>query len=335
MKYGFFCLLCVGALVLAEPALALTISPVRLEVGSDPGQTLTGEIQLFNEEVEAKTFYSSAANFESRGESGAPYFLPNVDEDLASWIEIQEAVTLEPNERIAVPFLINVPGDAKPGGHFAAIFWGTSAPETSGGGQVSVGGKLGMLILLSVTGDLGISDGPALELSLKDGARWTDSLPVSFVYRFVNSGRERIKPAGELTIKNFFGQNVSTLNANRRDGNVLPGSARQFELFWIEHNQDPLQIVESGILDSRSGFWAAISRQWSDWAIGPYSANLNLNYDRDNKLINAEVKFWIFPWQILSLVFGSLILFFGLGRWGLRRYNRWIIARASAGRLNE
>lgn len=143
-------------LIFIQPVFALTISPVRVEISGDPGQTLHGEMELLNEQQESKTFYSSTANFEARGESGAPYFLPDANTGLASWINVQDKnVVLKAGERKTVPFTIQIPQGTEAGGYFAAIFWGTSPPQTHGGGQqVAVGGKLGVLILLSVTGEI-------------------------------------------------------------------------------------------------------------------------------------------------------------------------------------
>ena len=140
-------------LILIQPAFALTISPVRMEISGDPGQTLNGQIELFNEQSETKTFYSSAANFEARGDSGAPYFLPDTNKGLASWIKAQESITLKAGERTKIPFTIQIPTGTEAGGYFAAILWGTS-PAGQQSGQVSVSGKLGVLILLSVKGEI-------------------------------------------------------------------------------------------------------------------------------------------------------------------------------------
>ncbi|MDP3793808.1 MAG: hypothetical protein Q8R07_03590, partial [Candidatus Uhrbacteria bacterium] len=186
-------------LIFIQPVLALTISPVRMEIAGDPGQTLRGEIELFNEQGETKTFYSSAANFEARGDSGAPYFLPDTTKGLASWITVQDNVVLKADERKIIPYTIQIPQGVEAGGYFAAIFWGTSPPGRQGGEQVYVSGKLGMLVLLSVTGELK-EGGGLLDLKMDEGSRVVSSFPITFAYRFSNDGSERVKPTGELKI---------------------------------------------------------------------------------------------------------------------------------------
>jgi len=98
------------AMVVVLPfwAEALTVSPVRFEIAGEPGQELLGEITLFNEEDEARIFYSSSENFEARGEGGTPHFLPGI-EGLAAWITAPSQVVLEPGERKTIPFSIKIP----------------------------------------------------------------------------------------------------------------------------------------------------------------------------------------------------------------------------------
>ena len=322
-------------LIFVQPVFALTISPVRMEISGDPGQTLQGELELLNEQKESKTFYSSAQNFEARGESGAPYFLPDTSKDLASWIRVQESVTLKPDERKTIPFSVEIPRNTEPAGYFAAIFWGTSPPQTQGGGEVTIGGKLGVLILLSVSGETQ-EGGGLLDLKIEEGGRFVNSLPIKFVYRFSNDGSERVKPTGELKIKNLFGFTTVTLNANPQSGNVLPGSIRKFSAIWSgEDQQDKTAVTatEETAKDGQ-GFFAAVKNQWKNFALGLYKAKLNLTYGKlseaeaTNKA-EASYRFFVVPWQLLSIIIVILGIIGFLAFVGLKKYNRWIIAKAT------
>ncbi|MEK7510374.1 MAG: hypothetical protein AAB567_02330 [Patescibacteria group bacterium] len=317
-----------GAVIFTFPVHALTISPVKMEISGDPGQTLLGEIELFNEQDEIKTFYSSSQNFEARGESGAPHFLPDTNEGLASWIEIQENVTLKAQGLKKIPFSIQIPESAQAGGYFAAILWGSSPAPQQEGGQVAIGGKLGMLILLSVHGE-SKEGGGLLDFKIDEGGRVVNSLPITFTYRFSNKGTERIKPTGELKVKNLFGFTVVTLDANRPDGNVLPGSVRKFQMVWAEKNQEKSDVV-SVEKEEDGGFFSAVGNQWSNFALGPYNAKLSIAYGKDNKTAEASYRFFVIPWQLLSIVIFILALL-GFGGWfGLKKYNHWIISKASS-----
>jgi len=323
-------------LIFIQSVFALTISPVRMEISGDPGQTLHGQIELFNEQGETKTFYSSTANFEARGESGAPYFLPDTNKGLASWITVQESATLKAGERKEIPFTIQIPQSTEAGGYFAATLWGTS-PAGELGGQVSVSGKLGVLILLSVKGEIK-EGGGLLDFKIEEGGRFVNSLPITFVYRFSNDGSERVKPTGELKVKNLFGFTTVTLNANPQSGNILPGSIRKFSIVWAEKNQEKSAVVSLPTTEESPGFFGAVKNQWQNFALGLYKAELNLSYGKlseaeaTNKA-EASYRFFVVPWQLLSIIIFILAVIGFIGWFGLKKYNRWIIKKAQGGKF--
>lgn len=293
---------------------ALTISPTKVEVAIDPGQTAIGEIELFNEESETKTFFTSFENFEPRGETGAPFFV-GTQGGLATWMGSQASVTLAPGERVAVPYNITVPTDATPGGHFAAIFFGSQPPAGDGAGEVAIGGKVGTLILLRVNGEVGESGG-VLEFGTAEQKRLFNSLPVLLSYRFNNTGGDRVVPRGEVAITNIFGMHVATLNANQTEGSVLPSSVRRFEVIWGEP-----RVVEN---DSTPSFFQTVSHQLNNFRFGIYSATMSLTWGETQQSTTTSFTLFAFPWQLLLCFVITLIVLFFV----LRAYNRFIIARA-------
>ena len=295
-------------------ALALTISPVKVEVTGNPGQTLQGELTLLNEQKENKTFFSTFENFEPSGETGSPKFVGAKD-GLATWINTQASVDVATDETIKVPYSITIPNNAEPGGYFAAIFWGEQNPDTQAGGEVSIGGKIGVIILLRVAGDIeevaGISD-----FTTADGKKFKTNLPVIFNYRFKNSGGDRVVPLGDITIKNIFGFVAATLPANSKEGSVLPDSARKFEVLWGESTNE----------DEVRSFFTTAKDQLKNFHVGPYKANLSLVYGATNQSATDDFWFFLFPWQLLLLAtLGLLIL--GIV---LKLYNAWIISKSKS-----
>jgi hypothetical protein len=317
-QFVFAAILALGAsLFLISPVSALTVSPVRFEIQGDPGQTLFGEIELHNEQAITRTFYSSFENFEARGEGGEPRFVPGRT-GLAAWIETEPRIVLEPEERKKIPFSINIPLNADPGGHFAAIFFGTAPPEQAPGQEgVVVGARIGVLVLLSVAGEIKEGGGIA-EFGTEN--RFFTSLPVAIFYRFANDSGDRIMPRGEIKIRNTIGMKTAVLDANPVLGNILPGSVRRFEAKWGEEEK------EQGI-----GFWGTVGHQWRNFAFGAYSANLNLSW-QEGVSAKANARFFVIPWQLLSVMIVILVIAGFFAVIGIRKYNRWIISKAMAGR---
>ena len=315
-------LICAVGVSIATPVFALTVSPARFEITGDPGTTLSGEIEVFNEQEGTRTFFTSYENFEPSGDSGAPHFIGAKD-GLATWIRSDSKVILESGRRVVIPFSIVIPQNAEPGGHFAAIFFGSQAPGTQGGGEVSIGGKIGVLVLLRVSGEV-TEGGGLLEFAAKDNQRFFSTLPVAFMYRINNTGGDRVVPHGEVTIKNTIRITSAKLLANENEGSVLPSSARKFEVVWGE------EFVSTSEESESPGFFSMAGRQLKDFHLGWYTANLNLVWGDDaSQTASAAYSFFIIPWQLLLIVIiiGGVLWF--AGTIGLRKYNRHIIAQAT------
>lgn len=296
-------------------ASALTISPTKIEVAVDAGQTAIGEIEIFNEQSDTKTFYTTFENFEPRGETGAPYFTDSKD-GLATWITSTQSFEIKPGEKIVVPYSIAVPEETPPGGYFAGIFFGTQPPASNGESEVSIGGKVGSLVLLRVNGDIS-EEGGLLDFKAGEKGRFLTTLPIAFSHRFNNNGGDRVVPKGQLTIKNSFFQTSAELAVNGSEGSVLPNSIRKFETVWSD-----------GELAPDASFFATAKYQLSHFHIGFYQAELNVTWGESNQSGIAKTWFIIFPWQLLLVVGGVLIVL----SQGLRFYNRAIINRASSKR---
>ena len=300
----------------AHKAHALTLTPIRLEVAGDPGQTLTEHVTLINELKTSETFYTSFENFSAQGETGDPTWSIPTD-DLGTWMSADGTVTLLPGEQKNITFTIAIPKDAEPGGHFAGIFWGTT-PELQPGGQVAIGAKTGVLVLLSVSGATN-EKGGILEFATKNKQTFFTALPVDFYYRFQNSGSDRVKPDGSIVLKDTIGLASAEISGNPIQGNILPNSVRKLESMWGTPDTET---------SSDRGFFAQAGYEWHNFAFGHYTAKLNLTYGKNNEMVVASYGFWVFPWQLTIIVIVLLALLYLIIHTGLRRYNKWVIGRA-------
>jgi hypothetical protein len=223
-------------------------------------------------------------------------------------------VVLGKGEQKKIPFSIKVPKGAEAGGHFAAIFLSTAPPSTKGG-QVSVGAKIGVLVLLRVSGDIK-EGGGVLDFKTLENQSFFTSLPVNFSYRFQNSGNDRVNPSGTIQINNSFGLKSDVVDANPAKGNILPQSIRRFDVVW---GQDVNSLKE--------GFVESLKAQFKHFAFGFYTAHLELIYGT-NGTTSLSKTFFVFPWQLLLVSFFILGFGFIILRQIIVRYNRWIIQKA-------
>ncbi|MFM2424085.1 MAG: hypothetical protein RLZZ70_474 [Candidatus Parcubacteria bacterium] len=313
MKASFVVLLAllIGSVLVPQEAFALTISPTKIEVAGDPGQTIIGEIELFNEQTDTKTFFTSYENFEPRGETGSPYFVGG-GSGLATWITTAESYTIAPSDRVTVPYTITIPASATPGGYFSAIFFGSQPPTTSeSGGEVAIGGKVGSLVLLRVNGPVDESGG-VLDFLAGEGKTVFGALPLTFAYRLNNTGGDRVVPRGELIVRNMFGGKAVTLSANQNEGSVLPNSTRRFEVLWGD------------AAPTDASFMSAVRHQLRNLHIGLYTATLTLVWGETEQTATEKVRIILLPWQLLTVVTITLVFLYFI----LKFYNRLIVARA-------
>lgn len=302
---------------------AMTITPVRYEVQGNPGETVTKEMTIINEYNTSVTYYSSFANFEAQGETGSASFVEPKD-DIGTWITTESSVTLLPGEQKTVNFSIKIPQNAEPRGHFGVIFWGTSPETNAEGKQLAVSAKTGLLVLLSVSGNVK-EGGGLLVFSTLNNQFWYNSLPVSFIYRFQNAGGDRIKPAGAIQIRDTAFLPTKKLDANPVNGNILPNSTRKFSIDWVKYVEPEGAPAINGVVKN---FFHRAIYQWKNFAVGLYSANLSLVYGLQQQHVNQRVFFFVFPWQLLICLIVLLLIIFFVGKKLINRYNKFIINQA-------
>jgi hypothetical protein len=305
---------------------ALTTTP-RLEINANPGETVHDAFRVQNEQRQSLTYFISYANFSSQDESGSPTF-SNRAEDLATWITTDQSITIGPGETKDIPVTINIPVNADPGGHYAAIFLQTTPPGETTSTQVSISAKLGTLILLRVGGEF-LQDADVLEFGTLKRKRVFTSLPITFYYRFQNTGEDHVKPLGDVIVSNTVGRSTKILPANPVDGSVLPKSIRRFETSWVRAGSPINEAVATELPLPPKDFWGAAKYQWHNFALGKYKAGLSIVYGtKELKSQNASFTFFVIPWQLLVVAIPSgvvlLIILWFLIKW----YNRYIVRRA-------
>ena len=187
-----------------------------------------------------------------------------------------------------------------------------------------MGAKTGTIVLLSVNGDV-LEAGGLISFNTQNKKFFYNSLPVSLEYRWKNDGNDRVKPAGNVVIRNIFYLPAARINANSVSGNVLPHSTRLFNIEWVKYKADKDKLPPTSFVNS---FFDRVSYQWKNFALGPYIANLDLVSGSEKIHSKKSLFLFVFPWQLLIIiVLISLIVFF-IGKKLLKVYNKKIIEKA-------
>src|SRR5207302_414507 len=94
------------------------------------------------------------------------------------------------------------------------------------------------------------------------------------------------------------------VNVNLPPRNILPNSTRKFE--------EPL---DKSVIGNKKLF-------------GRYHATLSVTYGKDHKKLTSNLTFWVITYRVVAIIIVLLIIGFVLLRFGIRRYNRYIVSRS-------
>ncbi len=308
------------ALLGGRSSNALTLVPPIKEIDANKGDTVTTQIVLVNNEAETKTYFSSTASIRSMDEQGRPIYLPEAEKfGLATWIEIAPGpFTLKPGDRTEISVVIKVPTNADPGGHYGAVLFTPEAPTLTAGNQVAVTTKLASILLMRIGGAIQES-GTIEQFVTTNGKTSFNRLPVDFTLRFMNSGNVHLRPTGKIEVRNMLGGTATVIPVNTEQHAILPQTTRVFDQRWLKADDD-----------GSKGFFKEFAQEWQNFALGPYTADVNLSYGLNNdKTATATVRFWVMPWRIIVLTIVAIILIILLIMFLVKRYNKWIISKAT------
>ena len=291
-----FFALCLGAalfFLLPSRALGVTVGPAKMEFRVDPGEAAKGVITLINDSNEAQTLYPDFEKFTEV--NGEKKFSPGEYTALTSWFDLPKSVTIEQGGQKKVPFVINVPENAPPGGHFAVIWWSTAPPK----GQVSIVTRAGILAYVQVSGEIS-EKGELRKFNTPNNGFFIGKLPDEFSVDFANLGNTYLKPKGEITIKNIFGSALADYKVNSKEKIIFP--------------ENVLSLDVAKKFEKRP------------FAFGLYQAEINLAWGEDGSgSAQKKIFFFVFPWKTVLIALGIFGALAGAAMFGVKRYNKWIV----------
>ncbi|MCK5416592.1 hypothetical protein KAI92_04150 [Candidatus Parcubacteria bacterium] len=270
--------------------LTLSITPPLIKNNINPGDVWQSSIKIINNNSGEIEVYVDVADFKGGSGAGTVEFLPfnsdpNASEYLLSrWIQIEKGpIRIGGFKSKEIPFVIDAPEGASPGGHYAAIIVGTKSGEQKQAGTgMSVSTKLSSLILLNVNGDIN-EKGYIREFS--SDKTFYKTADVNFDVVFENVGNVHIQPQGEIRVYNLFNKDKGavTINNNTEFGNVLPDEKRKWSFNWQGEN---------GIFE-----------------MGRYKAEILLGYGQEARQTESMfLYFWIIDLKIFAFIIGPFVI---------------------------
>ena len=263
-----------------ETARTITLSYPALVHKLNPGDKAQGITKITNRSSVPLTFKASVQDYVVLDTIGTPTILPpNTLSDkysAAAWIGITPGTfTLQPGAEQIINYFIQVPADARPGGHYAAITYVPVVTQGVNGSGSTVNSELGSLFYITISG-------PIHEQTLISkffANPFQEYGPVNILTQLKNLGDLHIAPKGTITVTGpFFNQTQSLATHN-----IFPGAARDFQ----------------------NTFGQSLM-------VGRYKATLMASYGSNGNLpLVATMYFWVFPWRVslvIILAIAALVL---------------------------
>lgn len=290
----------------ADSAQGIQVSPALVELNVKRGETYIINLRAINVTDGELLYGLTIADFVAAGETGAPKIVEDSNlPDTASiktWVSSETEFTLGSHKEKNVDLTVVVPNNAEAGGHYGVVRFSGSTPNIDTTG-VGVTASTGVLLLIRVDGTITEKAGLASFFTAnKDGKQssFFESGPINFAVRVQNTGNVHVKPAGNIEVKDMFGNVVGSVAVNdiNPPSNVLPNSIRRFDVK----------------LDT-------------SWMFGMYTADLALGYGTTGQAITNTITFWVIPWKLILIALLVIaIIIFVLKRM-IKGYNKKIERR--------
>lgn len=276
---------------------AIGVRPLLIDVALAPGETRIVPIQVINETNNPMLVNGRVEPFAPEGEDGG--VAVGGEHTAQSWISGLAPVAIPGGQIATVPITVTVPSTASVGGYYLAVMWQESAPT---GAMIGISGRVGTLLLVTVTGDVQES------LVVRDFGvvrpdAWYRSEPLPLQLSLENTGTIHVRPTGQMRVTNIFGRVVDTVELNPEAGYILPHSTRRWEITW----------------GGATSGWDALRQEWSPEQWGPLHLRAEMTYGRGNQsLASDQIRVWRWPWRSVTLL-ALILLSIQSGRHWMRR----------------
>lgn len=233
-----------GNFAVAVGPVGITITPLKYVFDDTaPGEHIVKEVTVINPNNFTLHVRPEFQDFKVTENNEIQWIPTNVENPykMTDWIGIdQGAIALEPYGERKLSFTIDVPQDASPGGHYAAIFF--SAILDTEGGNVGSIPRVGSLVIMNVRGDVEKSG----ELLSFNAPFFVRSGPVVFSFSFLNTGTTHYENSGQITLRNMLGQKT-VISSEKKF--VYPGIQRDIQAVWERKYPTGIYFAKASIAD--------------------------------------------------------------------------------------
>jgi hypothetical protein len=304
-----------GSALLPLSALAagestnITTSPIAVDISVKPGQSKTTTLQVQNNGSKTVILNVEATTFTAKGSNGEAAINPKQDDPSLKYVSFSPStVTAEPGVWKQVQMTISLPLTASLGYYYAVLFKPDLPKGTTQNTSTFNPSNAVLVLVDSNTGN----EHRSLHIdSFTATKKLYEYLPVQFMISIRNDGNIFIPPQGVVYISKdaSFKSSIATIPFNKADGRVLPGTNREFTVFWRDGFpvfQDKTSLGRP-VTDKKG---TAIQQLEWDFTntnklrFGKYYARLTVVYNNGVRDVPeyAVVSFWVIPWKMILVL---------------------------------
>lgn len=240
-------IICCGLFWTNDTASALSMTPMKQAISLTPGDTYTGRVTIYQMGQGDGTFHYQASiapltvNDENQTYYGV-FDKENDYTDIVNWVTLsngEETVKYSESiegyaplgKEVNLIYTINVPEDARGGGHYFAIIARTVPNDADGNIVIKDSISIASVVYAEVAGDIIVSG------SIKDnympGFLLTPPITASFMA--TNDGNTHSEITYYMQVFPIFSdEEAYTTEENSSTDYVLPGTTRYIEQTWNE-----------------------------------------------------------------------------------------------------
>lgn len=255
------------------PQRSMTIVPPGVQKSFDPGGITDGIMKVTNDSDETLTFNAVVRDFIVDNDQGTPKILPpntlSNKYSASSWIGVSPTTfTVLPHQKQELTYFVQVPTNARPGGHYAAIMYTPTTNVASGVTGASVETQIGTLFYIKVNGPI-TENAQVTRFFVNPFQEYG---PVNLITQIKNNGDYHIRPQATITVKNMLNKTVETKQLTER--NIFPEALLSYKTELGKH---------------------MMIGRYTVTMVGTYGVGGNLP-------LTATVAFWVFPWKMAALI---------------------------------
>jgi hypothetical protein len=305
---------------------ALSIPPKKNYL-IEPGKSVKDKLTIRNlDTVNSLNLTLRVIDFTFTDDSGTPklFLDPNAPQttwSLKPYMTVPNSVTIPPNGSKTLDMSVAIPAGHGAGSYYSAIIYSAGAPNTGQGANVGLSASGVTLVFTDIPGkvseDLKLKNFGAYRPATpgRDASYlvFTVDEPQNIAYTLQNNGNVTEAPAGNITLKGWFGAPIQINNVNPTGSLALIGQARTYTAC--------IKLKDADVDFNGAKTQAKTCVSPALWP-GIYTASLDLFYGQNGnttKEVTGSALIFYFPlWFIAILIVVLLVLvYYG---WKLKRF---------------